>query len=244
MVSAVAWGVIAIIGLLGPDPEAPSSDPERAVPSALARGNYPWYDAKTDSARPVLSPRKWNLEWLDRWLKGLDRWRVPGIGSFGDLFVIGVALLALTILLVVLVELWRRHRTPEVGRDAGWGGRTGMAARIEALPEGLRPETSDPWSEALRHRARGDFAAAIVCLFAHQLLALDRLRLVRLVPGRTGRQLVRAIDDRQFRAWVEPTLGLFEEVYYGHHSPTDEAFAAVWSLAEAFERRVAEGPVA
>ncbi len=220
--------------------------PNRRDPSAqaLGRGHYPWYDARTDTARPVWPPREWDLDGFDRWFRGLNRWRIPGIGSVGDLFVIALALLALTAVLVVLVELWRRHRPPEVEQQPGVGRAKGVAGRIEVLPEGLRPETSDPWAEAIRHRERGDYAAAIVCLFAHQLLTLARLREIRLVPGQTGRQLVRAIDDRQYRACVEPTLRLFEAVYYGHRTPTAETFKSVWSQAEAFERRVAAGPVA
>ena len=73
------------------------------------------------------------------------------------------------------------------------------------------------------------------------MLTLDRLRLIRLVPGRTGRQLIRTIVDPQWRACVAPTLRLFESVYYGRRTPTREAFEAVWTSAEAFERRVAAG---
>ncbi len=120
--------------------------------------------------------------------------------------------------------------------------RARQSRRFEGLPAGLEPESDDPWSDAMRRRARGDYAGAIICLFAHQLLTLDRLRMLRLAPGRTGRQLVRAIDDRQIREWVERTLRLFEAVYYGHRVPSAKTFESVWVQAEAFERRVAAGP--
>ena len=102
-------------------------------------------------------------------------------------------------------------------------------------------ESSDPWEEAIRRRGRGDLAGAVVCLFAHQLLTLSRLGLVRLAPGRTGRQLLGAVADAEFRALVRPTLRLFEAVYYGHRTPSAEEFAAVWAGVEAFQRRVALG---
>lgn len=209
-------------------------DPNDPIRSALAKGGYPWYDAEADAVRPVWPPREPDFSWL-------PAWRVPGLGSAGDLIVIGLAMLALAVLIVVLVELWRRYRPGLGGVVARGGVEETRVFGVAGLPEGVRPETTDPWAEALRCRERGDLAGAIVCLFAHQILTLDRLRLVRLVPGRTGRQLVRGIGDPEFRAGVEPTLRLFEAVYYGHRAPTREAFEAAWASSEAFERRAGQG---
>jgi hypothetical protein len=227
-----------------PESAAPVGDASMPVKTALERGKYPWYDPKSDTVKPVWPPRDWDFEWLSRLLRML-KWdaRISGGSNVGDLITIGLAMLALAVFVVVLIELWRRY-WPANELDAKGMIRSGSAARIEDLPLGVRSETADPWAEALARRARGDFAGAIVCLFAHQLLTLDRLRQIRLVPGRTGRQYVRAIDDRQFRSLVEPTLGLFEAVYYGHHIPSAEAFERVWTLAEAFERHVATEVVA
>jgi hypothetical protein len=83
----------------------------------------------------------------------------------------------------------------------------------------------------------------VVCLFAHQLLTLSRLGLVRLAPGRTGRQLLRSVADGDFRALVHPTLRMFEAAYYGQRPPTPDEFEGLWAQAEAFERRVAGGVV-
>jgi hypothetical protein len=101
----------------------------------------------------------------------------------------------------------------------------------------------DAWAEALRLKSQGDLAGAIVCLFAHQLLTMSKLGVVRLAPGRTGRQLVRAVTDSELRTLVQPTLRLFEVVYYGHREPTVAEFETTWSQAETFERRVAAGGV-
>ncbi len=253
MVAAAAWAAIALAGIAatgalpvgGQPPTISRPDPVR---SAFARAKFPWYDPATGSARPVWPPEDWDSTWLGRRLRRLGRWldsitgpRLPRVGSAGDLIVIGLVLLALTILLVVLIELWRRYRPTGVDLDLGGAARAGSVARVEALPEGVRPGVDDPWAEAQGRRERGDHAGAIVCLFAHQILTLDRLGLVRLVPGRTARQLVRSIADRPLRADVAPTLRLFEAVYYGHRTPSAEAFEAAWAAAEAFRRRVAEG---
>ena len=236
MVTATARTVLAMaMASLAASGPGSGPEPARSVPSALAKGKYPWYDARGDAFKPVWPPREPDLKWLDRLPK------FGKIGSIGELITIGLAMLALAVFLVVLVELWRRHRPVEAPSGAKLVSRLGSEARVEGLPTGVSTGADDPWDEALRRRERGDYAGAVICLFAHQLLTLDRLRLIRLVPGRTGRQLIRTIVDPQWRACVAPTLRLFESVYYGRRTPTREAFEAVWTSAEAFERRVAAG---
>jgi hypothetical protein len=149
---------------------------------------------------------------------------------------------ALAVLIGLLIWLWRIFEPTDL-EDLHGEKRKAGAERIEPLPEGMDREfdLSDPWQESIRRRDRGDLSGAILCLFAHQLLTLSRLGLVRLAPGRTGRQLLRAVTDGEFRTLVQPTLRLFEAVYYGQRKPTEVEFALVWSTAEAFERRVAAG---
>jgi hypothetical protein len=243
------WGVtlaltgLAVLhgGLTHAAAPATAPGPPAAVREALKKGAYPWYDTRNDTVKPLWPPREQELrwDWLDRLLKGKNLSWIPALGQ---LIMFVLAMVGLVILLAVLLALWR-HYQPS-GDDwltQGWRARdeAGAAARIEDLPEGLRPETDDPWAEALRCRDRGDYARAVVCLFVHQLLTLERLRQLRLHPGRTGRQLVRSIGDREFRTWVDTTLRLFEGVYYGHHPATAEAFEPVWVAAEAFEQRIA-----
>jgi hypothetical protein len=237
MVSAPALAVAVSLLLAGPGAQARSAEPADTSPAhdALAKGKYPWYDAKTDTARPVL-PR-W--EWPDWNFKG-----IPGGGALGsglELIAWIAVTLALMVLIFLLFWLWRRYGVDSARDEERAGSRIGSAARMEGLPAGLRPETDDPWTEAVRRRAAGDYAGAVICLFAHQLLVLDRLQQIRLVPGRTGRQLIRAVDNRQYYTCVEPTLRLFEAVYYGHRAPSVEAFESVWALAEGFERLTAGG---
>lgn len=251
---AIVLGSIALAE--GPSVAASSAAPRDEIRAVLAKEGYPWYDGATDRVKPVLPWPDLHYtpgdrvkrfgEWLGdglrgvaRWLRWMNRFRIPWIGGFGDLIAIGLVMLLLTLVLVGLLELLRRYRP--LGGDAVSKAalRAGSAQRIEGLPAGVRLDAADPWSEALRLRSRGDYSAAIIHLFGHQLLTLERLRQVRLVPGRTGRQLVRSVGDRQLRGLVEPTLRLFEAVYYGHRAISVEAFDAVWSRAEAFERLAA-----
>jgi hypothetical protein len=231
--AAVLWLGLIVIGI-----EPAASTSTSPVREALTEGDYPWYDSANDSAKSTIPRADWNLDWVPDW--NLGTVKVPGLGSLGDLIALLMIVAALAVFAGTLYWLWRRYEPGLADAEAEARRRVG-ALRIEGLPEGLRPETGDPWNEAVRRRERGDYAGAVVCLFAHQLLTLDRLGYVRLVPGRTARQLVRAIDDAYFHRCVEPTLGLFEAVYYGHRSPSREAFEAVWAFAEQFEQRVAGG---
>ena len=132
--------------------------------------------------------------------------------------------------------LWVR-REGMAGRVDTERTRLGTAARLGDLPEGIRPEEADPWAEAKRRRAAGDLAGAVICLFAHQLLALDQMGLIRLAPGRTGRHYLQSLRDREMIDALGATLALFEEVYYGRRSPTTPAFESVWSRALLFQER-------
>lgn len=239
MVTAIAR-ILAVVAATapGPDPGAAgptAPDPSRAVASALGKGGFPWYDAAKDALKSVPIPTTPCSDPTPGPRSGGGR-------GWGDAVALGGFGLALAALLGFLAWLWRRYEPAAVTPGAA-PGRRGGPARFEELPAGIRGPlgSSDPWQEAIRLRDRGDLAGAIICLFAHQLLTLDRLGLVRLAPGRTGRQIVRAVADAEFRGLVGPTLRLFEAACYGHRAPSADEFAAVWLGAEAFERRVAGG---
>ena len=96
----------------------------------------------------------------------------------------------------------------------------------------------DPWAEAERRRAAGDTAGAVIWLFLDQLLSLQRAGLIRLMPGRTARQYAGGLNDPILGTGLRATLGLFEQVYYGHRRPGSEELDRVWSQAETFRRRI------
>ena len=233
--------------------ETPLTDSE--IRSVFAEKEFRWYDAPQDKVVPILSWPDFDTGWLKKigdWFNGLGRpfrgwfrwlngWRIPYVGGMGDLIVIGLALLFLTLLLVGLLELLRRYRPTPLDLSRRPVVHVGAATSIEGLPAGVRIAAGDPWEEALKLRARGDFAGAVIYLFAHQLVCLERLKQIRFVRGKTARQLIRTVTDNTLRNGVEPTLKLFELVYYGHRVPSLDAFESVWVLAEQFERRRLEG---
>ena len=139
------------------------------------------------------------------------------------------------LLLVILWRLWRQYEPSDGGRAAP-SAHAGLAARIAGLPEGAALESTDAWDEANRRRGVGDRAGAVVWLFLGQLILLQRAGLLRLTPGRTARQYVSGLEDRELRDSLGTTLGLFEDVYYGNRLPTPEALEAAWTRAEGLRR--------
>ena len=137
----------------------------------------------------------------------------------------------------MLWRLWRIH-APQAMSHQDHVARIGDAARIAGLAPGTAMEGIDPWAEALRRRATGDSAGAVIWLFLDQLLSLQCAGLIRLTPGRTARQYASGLDDPLLGDSLRATLGVFEEVYYGHRQPRPEELERVWSRAEALRRRL------
>ncbi len=252
--------VLIALALLRPSPHsgaaegAAAPDVDRAIGRALGQARLPWYDPGKDAARPIRVPgpsgeassgasgRSWR-DWGSS--SSGSNPSPPGSsgrsGGVAGLIWFGLGLFALV---GVLSWLYRRF-DPFAGVDAPPNRLEPGPGVVDVPPGGLPVgfDSADPWAEASRRRAAGDLSGAIICLFAHQMLTLSRLGLVRLAPGRTGRQLVRAVTDADLRGLVRPTLGLFEATYYGRIAPDPEAFVAAWARAEAFERLVtARGP--
>ena len=216
-------------------PDSAVGSPVEQARAALKSEKYPWYDPVRDAIQTVKLKQ----------IEPIQPSRGPG-WNWGNwswvesLLFVGFAA-ALIALVVLVARYWKRFEPTEDDRPDR--EETGPAIGAgEVLPAALRPiaVAGDLWAEADRRRQAGDLAGAIVCLFAHQLLSLSRLGLVRLTPGRTGRQLHRAVADRDFQGLVLPTLRQFEAVYYGHRTPAPADFAVVWESAQAFERRAGE----
>lgn len=243
----VAMGVAApsASGLAQPS-EAASVDPEavESVRQAFTNRSFPWYDAPNDGFRPVMPPRPPSASnarlggggsWFD--------WPSMNLEDLGRLIIFVLLAAGLTALILYLARTWQR-RIEAAGQSqtrAKATQVTGSAARVDSLPTGLVMDESDPLEAARRFREQGERGRAVVLLFAHQLLLLDQMSLIRLAPGRTGRQLVRSVEDEVVRGAVGRTLRMFEAVYYGHQEPDPEAFEALWAEAESLDAILASG---
>ncbi len=229
----------------GPELAPELDSPVRA---ALKQQAYPWYDSESDGVKPLLpDPSTWSV-WIGKrvdsffdWLGHLFGQRrglsTPGSSGLGSALATLLFIAAGVLFFWLLWRFWRLGAGPEPEATEP-AVRIGDAVRAAGLPASMAAEGIDPWAEALRRRADGDLAGAVVWLFLDQLVGLQRVGLVRLMPGRTARQYAGGLDDTLLRNSLRATLQVFEDVYYGHRRPDRDEFERVWASAEAFRRRL------
>lgn len=201
------------------------------------RPTRPWYDAQTDGVRrlDMKAERKlpsWNLSWLGNLLGPL----VKGMGW---------AAVVVVVLLLALI-LWRVINHWRSGHDDSDANLTldddaNCVDRVEELPFQIARQATDLLSEARRHYEASNFNEAIIYLFSHELVELDKQHLIYLARGKTNRQLVRELGQRrELRLLAEQTMVAFEDVFFGDHELSRARFEACWFELERFDRLVRE----
>lgn len=202
----------------------------------------PWYDAEADALKPLPLPAPPKPSPFWEWLADVVQWLFGSWGvELGELLqFLGwllIAALAVWILLAVAraYRLAERHR---VDADTEAEARADIA-RVEALPVDVDAGVTDLLAEARRLRERGDFARAVVYLFSHQLVQLDRHGLVRLAKGKTNRQYLREVARAPgapagLGPMIERVMLQFEAAFFGGRPPSAEAFEAAWAEVEPF----------
>jgi hypothetical protein len=266
-------GVLLVCVLSGGGPAAaaqPGDDDsaqQRVAESLDAMGNLPWYDAEQDAVRPVeVAPRlqdsanrdsRWTpkpKEPRTRTARGTATakprptiWSsVPQLASWLLLAVVIIGITAL------LVWVFMRAESPEqieVQRTAEGAAPSPTAeeiAKLEHLPLEMQRGAGDFLERADQLRAAGRIDAALVYLFGHRLLQLDRRHWIRLARGKTNRQYLRELAGRpELREPLRQTIDLFEMSFFGRYPVSEGQYDALrgrqgeFDLAVAAEREAA-----
>jgi hypothetical protein len=213
------------------------SDPVADGREALhSRTGYPWYDAKADGVRRIElrqeeppPPPKAGSEISTDW--------IGAVLQFGAWTVLVIVLAGIVVL---LVRAWsRRERRGKADDEEAAGG----ADRVQALPFPAAAR-SNLLAEAERSYRQGNYRRAIVFLFSHQLVELDKHQRIRLERGKTNRQYLREIRPvPALHGLVEQTMIVFERVFFGHRPLDRQTFETCWSRLDEFHR-LAEGGIA
>ncbi|TWU18360.1 DUF4129 domain-containing protein [Allorhodopirellula heiligendammensis] len=113
--------------------------------------------------------------------------------------------------------------------------------RIAELPAELRGTSVSPRAELERLRQTGDFDRAIIFLFGHQLLMLDRVGQIRLSRWKTNNQYVRETmqSSPPMGEQLRDTVAAFERSYFGKHPLTGEQFERLWQANLEMEATIA-----
>jgi hypothetical protein len=221
--------------------EADLTDPDVAVEEGHdALGTPRWFDAKADDFRPLYAKppkptRNWNFgNWsflFGGWIRFL-------------MWLLFAALLLLIVYL--LTKSFLRRESSQLAEVDGRSRAPIDEARVEELPLTLSTPPEDYLEAAHRHYRRGEFGPAILYLFSHQLLELDRWHWIYLIKGKTNRQYVREVTRAQGKprdelaGLLNKTVLLFEEVYFGKRIPPRPAIDEVWGLIDRFETLVTQ----
>ncbi len=113
--------------------------------------------------------------------------------------------------------------------------------RIAELPAELRNTNVSPRAELQRWIEREDFDQAIVFLYGHQLLMLDRVGWLRLSRWKTNNQYVRETrqSEQSVGDQLRDTVEAFERSYFGNHALSAAQFERLWQANLAMEATVA-----
>ena len=200
---------------------------------AFQKGGYPWYDSDSDSLKrvPVSRPFQWP-NWNLNWNFGTPGW----LGWIPWLLILGI-------LLAIAYVLFRVYRNRELGPA---GDRSMVEspveddrARVEALPFEVRRRNVNLLEEAQRHYRQGDFSEAMIYLYSHLLVELDRHQLIRLTQGKTNRQYLREISVRpSLHALLQQAMVAFEDVFFGGQKLPRARFESCFSRLEDFQHQM------
>lgn len=216
----------------------------------------PWYDAEKDELKRVnvRPPRKWEwVEWVVDLFQGIGSvdWDGSWLGTFFSGLSTVVQLLIYALIFAVLLGLaylfirifsrWRDRRRGGDDEDELEEEQL-QQARLDALPMQLSAPRGDFLAEARRRYEAGDYSGAIIFLFSHELLQLDRHQRIQLERGKTNRQYLREVRNEPFLAGVlHRTMIAFEDVFFGHHALDRLRFEACWNEVDEFHRRLPTG---
>ncbi len=266
--STVILSAVAICFVVAPL-VAPAQD--TAGPADQAMSDTYWYDSDADQVLPIhVQPQvDDSLNRNSRWLPKAKRVRKPraaggggggtgglgGTGLFGsgltagNLF--GWLLLAAIVITIVCLLLYALSKA-EIDLDGTSKAQSAQDGnlpdeqtleRMKHLPAELRRTDVNLRSEAERLMNEARYDQAIILLFGHQLLLLDRAGLLRLNRGKTNGKYVREtrMVDPEAAKLLRQTVSTFERSYFGRHEIAQRQFSEIWrgnlELEESVRRR-------
>jgi len=228
-----------------------AADTEQSVEAgrrALGRwwSNYPWYDASEDGIHGIRVSEPWNWDWLEDWFKNWNwtPWRFSWPTNFLQWVAWILLILALAALLYLLWRAYRRRHEARLGRSAATAQQDAAndRRRIEALPAPLGRRPSDFLAETRRLYEEGRYSEAIVYLFSHRLVQLDKHQLIHMEKGKTNRQYLRELGARTgLRRLLDDTMVAFEDAFFGDYHLDRLRFDACWLRQTDFEALLGEG---
>lgn len=224
-----------------------------------------WFDADQQQLRSIelKDPRVDSENRHSRWLPKPEKAKPPATssptpsqstassqwGNFGIGNIVGWVMLIVIVCVVVAIVMYLFDNSAfEFRREPPRPSLVGSHAldeqtkqRIAELPAELRPTNASPRSELERLMQSGDFDLAVISLYGHQLLMLDRVGWLRLSRWKTNNEYLRETrhSDPAVGEQLGATVDAFERSYFGKHSLTRAQFDRLWQDNLAMEATLA-----
>ncbi len=194
--------------------------------------DYVWYDDTHDDVRTI----EVSLPWDWNWDLQLPTWRW---GGFSMNWMETVAWIVLAILLAALttqiIRAYLRREQDLAQRNVARATLRTDTTRRAALAFLDRHQAVDLLAAARACYQRGQFNEAMVYLFSHELVELDRRAHLRLERWKTNRQYLGEIGGGPLGALLARTMVNFEEVFFGGRQLEQADFEVCWSQLERFQ---------
>jgi len=193
--------------------------------------SYPWYDAATDSPRRIE-------------IRATQPSRMPNINwSLGENFILIVGWILLAVVLALfawfLIRAFLDRETGTASQAQKVRQTAATIDRVTSLPFQVKRPDANLLAEAERQYRQGNYSEAIIYLYSHQLVELDKAQFIRLTRGKTNRQYVREAKAASPAGdLLEQTMLLFEKAFFGHHVIGREQFEACWNRLKEFENHL------
>ena len=229
-------------------------DSQSSAKQALSRGNFPWYDSKTDGLKRVniVPPSDDFAGRHSSWKKdkkakptnpGATSRRPTAFSQAMQVLVWVLASILLTAIVALLIWAFLNRDEKTVGGDAAFGEEQTQSEvqvdRIEQLPVPINAVQGDLLSQAKAHYANGNLRDGIICLFSYKLLQLDNQHAIHLERGKTNRQYLRELRQYpRLRELLEGTMIAFEDVFFGDHELTKSRFESCLSQVDEFQKAI------
>ncbi|HZL91746.1 MAG TPA: DUF4129 domain-containing protein [Pirellulaceae bacterium] len=199
---------------------------------ALSKRRYPWYEPGQDVPRPLRvgnksDTRAENQSTPTKNSAPTGSSSGGGVSLFGSaLSVLGLVVLTLVLSGVAALIAWAflRNETSQT-QGASIVAASREVDRVEQLPFTLKRASGDFLADARRLAQEGNYSEAVIYLYSHLLVELDKLHVIRLAKGKTNRQYLRETRPRPVLAGIlETTMVAFEDVFFGHYPLPRERF--------------------
>ena len=191
-------------------------------------GNAFSKNRRTVSKGNKTNQKNTNMNWNNNW------WNMFSATTW---ILLGVVL-AVVVGLIIWLCLQMESRTGSSAGSTEFFDDEDLEQRIRQLPFDLTKSTKGNLQElALQAAGRGDYNRAVMLLFSHVLISLDRKNLIQLRKGKTNRQYIREIRRHpELINYYEKVMVPFEDSFFGDHEVDKNRFESCWKALGEFHR--------